>query len=168
MEQKLGLSGKFICEIYDRDGNLKESFEIPNVVTKEGKFYLLRAGVVGDISATYQWYMGLIGADVTPSENDTASSALGSSGNYQELTNYSATTRVLYNVVSDANSRSISNVANPASFDATATITVYGVFISSSSTKLSNSGVLLCAGRFTTPKQIASGESLIVRYTIAA
>lgn len=168
MEEKIGLSGKFVCEIYDKDGNLKETFECPNVVTKEGKMYMLQAGVSNETSAITNWYVGLIGADVTPSENDTASSALGTSGSYQEITAYLGTTRPTYSAEGDTVNRNVSNNNNPASFEATSSFTTYGAFITSTSAKQSNSGRLLCAGRFSISKSLSSGEILVVKYTISA
>ena len=158
------LRGKFSVEIV-REGKIIGTIEFDNVVTIEGRDHLLKVGVSQEASAT-NWYMGLIGADITPSENDTASSALGTGGTYQEVTDYDETDRPQY--VNTFSSHAVSNEDNQATFTINNSVTVYGVFITSTATKNDNTGVLLCAGRFTSAKSLSSGDVLNVIYTISS
>jgi len=162
----LGYKGKFIVEVV-RNGRVIDRLEFNNVVTIEGRNHLLKVGVSQEVAAG-AWYMGLIGADVTPTENDTAASALGATGTYAELYDYSESDRPQF--VNAFGTNAVSNEANPATFtiSATVTINVYGVFITSTSTKGDTTGVLLCAGRFSVAKALTSGDVLNVVYTISS
>lgn len=164
--EKFNLGGKFIVEIKRKDGSV-EVEEISNIVTNEGKVYLLRSGVSGETSAISTWYMGLIGANTTPSATDTASTALGSSGTYQEITAYTSSTRVQYqSAYTITPTPQINNNQNPCEFTFNSSVTVYGVFIVSSGTKGSNTGTLFCAGLFSSAKSMSNGESISVKYAI--
>ena len=158
------LKGKFYVEII-RKGKVIDAFEVENVVTIEGRNQLLKVGVSQEASAS-NWYLGLIGANVTPSENDTASSALGTGGSYSEITQYDETTRRQYQCAFSNNA--VSNSANPATFTINASVTAYGAFITNTATKNDNTGVLLCAGRFASAKTLDDDDVLNVVYTISS
>lgn len=164
MKDAMQIQGKFIIEVI-RDGKVISKEEVPNVVTIEGRNYFLKVGITGDENRA-NFYVGLIGANVTPTENDTASSNLGSSGSYQEIQSYSQTTRPAYQGVFSNNT--VSNVANPAQFSINASVTAYGAFIVSNNTKGSNSGILLCAGRFASAKSLNNGDTINITYSIAS
>lgn len=160
------IKGKFTVEIRRNDGTIERE-EFSNLVTNEGKIYLLRAGISGESTAISSWFMGLIGANITPSNQDTASAALGTNGIYGEITSYTAPTRPQYQCAFSASpTPQINNNNNAAEFLFTAPVTIRGVFIVSSSAKGSNTGVLMCAGLFSSPKSLAINESLIVKYAI--
>jgi len=158
------LRGKFSVEII-KEGKVIDIIEFNNVVTIEGRNHLLKVGVSQEASAT-NWYMGLIGADITPAESDTASSALGTGGTYQEITAYDETNRPQY--VSAFENNAVSNEDNQATFTINDSVTAYGAFITSTAPKNDNSGVLLCAGKFSSAKSLSSGDILKVVYTISS
>lgn len=158
------MEGFFLVEIKRKTGET-EKLVFPNVVTREGKNHLLKVGVSGEDSVN-TWYMGLIGANITPSETDTASTALGSGGSYSEVTSYSPTGRPQY--YSQYSNNAVSNANQPCAFVATADITVYGVFLVSNSTKGSSSGILLSAGVFSSAKSLSADDTLTVTYTISS
>lgn len=164
MKEALKVKGRYLIEII-RDGKVIDREEVENVVTVEGRTYLLKAGVSGE-QTPVSFYVGLIGADITPQETDTASTALGSTGSYGEVVSYNETDRPIYRAV--ASSASVSNAANPAQFTISANTTVYGAFITSTSAKQSNSGILLCAARFASPKTLAVNDVISITYAIAA
>ncbi len=159
------LGGKFIIEIKRKDGTV-ETIEFHNVVTKEGKNYLMQAGITGTQSPITSWYVGLIGADVTPTEDDTASTALGSTGTYGEIIGYDETARPAYNGQYSAGQ--VGNGASPATFTINADTTAYGAFITSTSTKQDNTGILLAAGRFSSAKALSAGDSISITYVISS
>lgn len=164
--ENFNLGGKFIVEIKRKDGSV-EVEEFSNIVTNEGKVYLLRSGISGETSTISTWYLGLIGANVTPTTSDTASTALGSSGTYQEVTDYTSPTRVQYICAYSMNpTQQINNNQNPCEFTFNSSVTVYGVFIVSNGTKGSNTGVLFCAGLFSSAKSMSNGETISIKYAI--
>lgn len=162
----LDVKGKFIIEIRRKDGTV-EVEEFDNTVTNEGKVYLLKCGVSNQASQITSWYVGIFGNNVTPSASDTASTALGSSGTYGEITAYSETTRPQFNAsYFDTPTPNINNYASIAEFTISGSITARGAFIVSSSVKNSTSGVLMCAGRLASDKPLSSGDVLGIKYSI--
>lgn len=164
MKEAFHIQGKFIVEII-RNGKVIEREEVPNVVTIEGKNYLMKLGISNQ-ETSKSWYVGLIGANVTPSEADTASSALGTTGSYQEITAYSETTRPSYNASFSNNA--VSNSSSPASFTISSSVTAYGAFITSTNTKQDNNGILLCASKFATAKNLDANDVINITYTISS
>lgn len=158
------LKGSYVVECFRNGEKIWEEC-FSNVVTVEGRNNLLQVGIA-KTEVPANWYVGLIGNDVTPTENDTASAVLGASGSYGEITSYTSQERLAYTATFGGNS--VSNASSPASFVFNANETVYGVFIASSSTKGSNSGVLLSAGRFGSPKNVANGDVLAITYIISS
>lgn len=160
------LQGKFYVEI-KRNGIVIDVIEVPNVVMNDFKAYLLRCGLSNEATPISTWYVGLIGANYTPQASDTASDALGSSGYYQEVTNYSETTRPAYNgQYTTTPVKMITNANNPATFTISGNVTVYGVFIVSSSSKLASTGILAAASKFSSSKSLSADDVLSVRYSI--
>lgn len=157
------LKGTYVVECY-RNGEKIWEETISNVVTKEGKNHMLKVAISKEENAVTNWYIGLIGGNVTPSENDTAQTVLGATGTYQEVQAYVATARPVYQCSFQANG--VNNSNNPATFQFNANVTVYGVFIVSNSAKGSNSGILLSAGRFGSPKSFNIDDTLVVYYYI--
>lgn len=160
------MKGKFLVEIRRKDGTI-EYDEFHNVVTNEGRVYLMKCGISNEASQITAWYLGLIGANVTPSVNDTASTALGTGGTYSEITNYSQTSRPSFTCAYTSNpTHQVNNYNSVAEFSFTGTATIYGAFVVSSSTKQSSSGVLLAAGRLSSPKSMSSGDVIAIKYAI--
>lgn len=158
--------GVFEITIYDKDGNIKDKFECENTVMLAAREYLLKVGLSNQLSPTTTWYVGIYGNNVTPNENDTAATALGSSGTYGEITAYSEATRRQYQGVWVQSDNGVSNKDNLALFTATSDITVYGTFIVSVSTKNSTSGLLFSAGKFATSKSLSANDVLAVKYVV--
>lgn len=160
------LKGRFKAVIHRADGT-EEELEFSNIVVREGKNYLLRAGIVNEISPITSWYVGLIGTNYTPQATDTASTALGASGSYNEITSYNPASRPAYVGAFVASpTAKITNTANQAVFTFTSSTTVYGVFICSNSTKGSSSGTLFCAGLFSSARSVQANDGLSVTYEV--
>ncbi len=159
------LRGTFIVEII-RDGKVIDVFKFRNTVTKEGKNYLLQAGITGGVAPITSWYVGLIGADVVPAETDTASTALGALGTYGEIVDYDELERPAYTAAYSTDQ--VSNGASPATFSINAAVTAYGAFITSTATKQDNTGILLAAGRFASAKALSAGDTITITYTISS
>ena len=165
-EQKL--TGGFVYRletIRKSDGAVVAVEEVHNIVPVEGLNHI--AGVIfGGASAASGWYVGLYKGAYTP----TADSAMATfAADATEFTGYDGATRkaVEFGTVSDG---AIDNNDAPSEFDFTATDSIYGGFISSSSAKGGTSGVLISAVRFPAPKPADPDFTLRVRcgFTLAS
>lgn len=160
--------GVFRLECRDKDGNLKWSDEVHNLVVNQGLQDMNTKYFKGS-SYTAAWYVGLYGAAASndPTANDTAASHPG----FTEITPYSNATRpaATFGTASTADPSVISNSASPASFTINGTATVGGAFLISDNTKSGSSGVLFSASDFAAPgdRVVASGDTLNVTYTFS-
>lgn len=160
--------GVFRLECRDKDGNLKWSDEVHNLVVNQGLQDMNTQYFKGS-SYTAAWYVGLYGAAASndPTANDTAASHPG----FTEITPYSNATRpaATFGTASTADPSVISNSASPASFTINGTATVGGAFLISDNTKSGSSGVLFSASDFAAPgdRVVASGDTLNVTYTFS-
>jgi len=158
--------GVYTVECRDKDGNLKWSAEIPNLVVNGGLRDMNGKYFTGS-AYTAVWYIGLYGPAATndPAAGDTMALHPG----WTEATPYSNATRpaCTFGTASLANPSVISNSASPASFNINATATVGGAFLVSNSTKGGTTGILFSASDFQSPgdRTVASGDTLNVTYT---
>lgn len=157
----LHLGGVFHVEQY-RAGVLVDEWDSKNVVTDEGINHALNV-VFNAATQVSTWYLGVFVNNYTPVAADTAATFPGSAG--EATTQYSEGSRPTY-VEATSTAKSISNVANKATFTFTSDCTVYGALLSSNATKGGTSGVLMCASKFSTSKAITAGDTLLVTYTI--
>lgn len=151
------IGGIFNVKCYDNEGNLKWSETKHNYVTDEGINYMLDVMFHGT-AATTTWYIGLAGTG-TKATTDTLASHSG----WSEITAY-AGNRKEY-VETAASSKSISNTGNAASFTMNNAATVAGAFLASVNT--GTSGKLFAVVDFSTPRSVASGDTLNVVYTLS-
>ncbi len=161
--QSLHIGGAFHVEHY-RDGVLIDEWDSKNVVTDEGINHALNV-IFNGASAVTTWYIGLFINNYTPVAGDTASGFPATAG--EATTQYSEGARQTY-VEATSTAKSITNSANKATFTAASatTVTVYGAFLSSVSTKGGTSGILMAASKFATAKPLEGGDQLLVTYTI--
>lgn len=136
--------GFWLVRARDRDGRILWEDKFENLVTTEGKNYLLDAGLSGANSpATVHgdWYVGLTDGTPTAAAGDTLASHAG----WTEVTAFSGN-RKLY-TSGAASSGSITNAAAVASFAINAdSTTVGGAFLASAAS--GTSGVLYAIGAF--------------------
>lgn len=160
----LEFKGTYFVKVI-REGKVIDEFEVENLVTIEGKNYLLQLGF-GIIQDSSQFFVGLIGNSVTIQQTDTASACLGPSGTYGEITNYSESTRPAFSV--NFTDNAISNATTPVSFTFSGNATIYGLFLCSSNEKGSNEGILFSAVRFPSVKSFSANDILNVIYSISS
>lgn len=198
------LSGEFEIT-HLRKGKIINQFKAKNLITNEGRRHLLRLAfdVIAQQNITSvqiqrsQYtsslyypavlYMGLIGADITPSVNDVLSLALGPNGVYSEITTYTANQTdgnntfrpTLFMMVQNNQSTFVSNANYSITFTFTNTTptTVYGFFTTTIRVKGANSQstnttfgqyhCLFSASRFTSPVEVVEGDQLVVVYKIS-
>jgi len=161
-KQKLIVGGKFFGQIV-RDGKIIEEFEDANLVVNEGLDALLNIMFHGSTQVT-AWYIGLFEGNYTPVGSVTAATIVAAA---TECTAYSQSTRPAFDEAA-ASSQQITNSASRATYTFNATKTVYGAFLSSLSTKSGTTGTLFSAARFSTAKNVESGDELLLTYTFTA
>lgn len=184
----LPLDGEYVVECRDKDGNLRWSDTIKNVVCTEGKNALLTHALKGS-SYTSVLYMGLIestgygyaganGSGVAATNLASAITAVGGASpanGWNEATSSMCAARGTPTFGS-ASGGSIS-LSSAQSFSILAAATIKGCFIlmksagavSPTSTVGNTSGALLSAGLFTNgDKVVSSGDTLSVSYTLNA
>lgn len=161
---KVKVGGVFGIEILDKDGNVKYPYEeFENIVVNEGLDHILNT-VLHNGTQVSTWYVGLFKGNYTPLATDTAANI---TSNATEATEYDETTRVEYNEAASS-SQSVTNSANKATFTMNSSITVYGAFLVSTSTKSGTTGTLLAASRFTSARSVVATDQILLTYTFSA
>lgn len=146
-----------------RKGHVIDEWSSDNIVVNQGLNAILNI-VLGAQSAITTWYLGLFSGNYTPVAADTASSI---STNATETTVYSAGVRQTF-VPAAATVQSISNSASQASFTFTASASIYGAFLVSTSAINGTSGYLMSASQFGSVKNVSNADQLLVSYTFNA
>lgn len=150
---KLGCSVTVDC--WRPDGALRWRDVNHNIVVTVGKNDFLQKYFTGS-GYTAGFYCGLKGSGV-PAIGDT----LSTHPSWSEVTGYSQTNRPTVSM-GTAVLGSIDNSAARATFSMTATIVVYGVFMSTNSSKAGISGVLFNAADLTVSRNVINGDVLNV------
>ena len=158
--------GVFHFECFDKDGNLKWSQDVPNLVVNVGLQDMNTQYFKGS-SYTAAWYIGLYGAAAsnTPAAGDTSSLHAG----WTEVTAYSQATRVAvtFGTATTADPSVISNSASPCAYSINGTTTVGGAFLISNSTKGGTTGILFSASDNQSPgdRSVILNDTVNVTYT---
>lgn len=158
----LKMAGFFTLE-HIRAGKVIHREKARNGVTNGGKDHALDI-VFGGGSQVDPWYIGLIDDDggVSLAAADTMSSHTG----WSENTDYSEGARQEWD---DAAASSQSKTSSTtADFSINGTADIYGVFISSDSTKSGTSGTLWATAAFSSSIPVVNGDTLRVTYTVNA
>jgi len=172
--------GKFTFECYDKDGNLKWSDEVKNLVVNVGLQYMAGAALTGT-SVLPGFYIGLYGAGAsnTPAATDTMSSHAGWTENvtYSSSTRPQATFAAATLPTGTGNPSIVTNSANKATFSINGTTTVGGAFLvggtsgggaGNADQKNGTGGTLFSASDFTGgDRAVVNGDSLQVTYTFS-
>lgn len=167
VNSRFKFQGKFIAKCYDKNGNFKWKTETKNLVVNEALNHALDSIFHATTQIT-TWYVGLFESDTTILATYTYASP-----GFTECTAYSQSTRPEYNEAAAA-SQSITNSANKAQFSMNATKTIYGAFLvgggSTPDTKgdTSGGGTLWCAAQFISPKDVNSGDTVEITYTLTS
>lgn len=145
---------------YREDQSQRE--RIHNLMPVEGLNHTLSVTFAGG-SQVATWYVGLFEGNYTPLSTDTMATFPASS---TECTAYDESVRQTW-VESTPAAGATTNSASKAEFTMSATKTVYGAFISSSSVKGGTSGVLASAAKFSAAKDVDDGDILRVTASIS-
>lgn len=149
-EQLKKLQGTFSFELKDKDGNLKDTWEVKNLVTNAGFAQL--ALLAGDASATPFTYIAVGTSSTAPAVANTTLGAEITTNNLGRA--LGTVSRVTTTVTNDTYRVTYTWTASGSS-----TIEEVGVFNASSS------GTMLCRA-LTTSKAVANGETLTGTYNL--
>lgn len=150
-------------ECRDKDGNLKWTEDVKNLVTNEGVNHLLTQYFKGSLYSA-AWYVGLIKAPATIAASDTAESHIG----WAESTDYSGLTRPQL-ALGPIGNKTANNSSNKSLFTMTAATTIAGMFLISDSTKGGTAGTMYSAVAFSGgDRPLSIDDVLAVTITVRA
>lgn len=154
--------GKFRVEHW-RSGKLLATYDVDNGITNQGKNKILDTMFHSSTPiATASWFIGLIDNTGTPTL--AAGDLLSSHAGWTEFTSYSGTRPVWGQ--GSASSQSMTN-ASPATFNISATGTLYGILVCSVTTGGTGTDILWSTAAFTATVPVANGDQMKVTYTLA-
>lgn len=158
---KMKLRGRFKVE-HIRKGKVIATYDIPNGIVDEGLNHILETefheGVV-----VPTWYVGLVdNAGWTEFAN---ADVMNSHAGWVEADDYDEATRQAWTPGAAA-SRSITNAVT-VDFTIDATVTIKGIFITSSSTKNGTAGILWSTAAFGSAVPLNDNDVLKITYTIS-
>lgn len=172
--ENLKTLGKFRCECFDKDGNLKWADEFHNLITDEGKKYMLDCALGGQtLTSVYLGLISSVGYGAGPAVGDTAAQINGTNG-WKEAgatPNWPGfTSRGTPSFSAAAKNTNVDKTTSSAvSFIITGTGgTVRGgiIVINGTSAVANTTGKLFSAGLFTGgDKVVAVSDTLNVSYT---
>lgn len=136
----------------------------PNLVVTEGLTYVLNVSLRAQPQiATF--YLAIFAGNYTPIASDNAANM---AANSQEFADYTAATRVAWNIDAVMNNR-VTNEGNTAVFTVNTPTVIYGAFLVSESAKQSGSGILIAASRFAARRELTlANDELLVQYDFTA
>lgn len=160
MDSAMKLKGKFKAR-HIRDGKCIAEFEFSNAIVDEGLNHILETEFKSG-AAVPTWYLGLI--NNTPTPTLANANTMGSHSPWVEATVYDETDRPAW-TPGDAASRTITNAAT-VDFTINDTVTIYGIFVTSSLAKSGTSGILWATGAFASPRAFSATDVLQITYTV--
>lgn len=156
--------GEYRIECFDKDGNLKWSTKVPNLVVNVG-LQDMNAKYFSGTTYTATWYMGLYGAGAT--NNPAAGDTMASHAGWTEVTTYSNATRptVTFGTPTTANPSVATSTA--VTFNINGTATIGGAFLmTGNNTKGGTTGTLFSASDFTGgDRSVVNNDTVNVTYT---
>lgn len=165
LAQDFEIGGRFIAEAINPDGSVAWREELKNGITNVGLNNLLDV-YLGATAKNSAWYIGLI--DATGYSTLAAADTMSSHTGWAEHTSgYSQSNRPTWSPGS-ASSQSVTN-ASTVDFTVTSSITIKGMFLTTSNTKGGTTGILWCTALFTSGDQgLVNGQTLKITYTCSA
>lgn len=141
----------------NKDGQLISHEEIHNLVPNEGLQYFNNV-LFGGLAAS-QYYVGLYANNYQVLAGDTMVSF---STNASEIIAFDETARPQF--VPTVDIVEVFNTPNKAVFTINGSTTARGVFIATSAVKGGNTGVLVSASLFASPRTLVAGDTLTIEY----
>lgn len=158
---KIKQKGWFRVQCFNRDGSLAWEEKFPNGATSAGLNDMLNV-YFNSGGQTATWFIGLINnaGFSALSADDTMASHLG----WSEFTDYSETVRQTWTPAS-VGGGSITNSTTSDFTNVSNGNTVYGLFLTTNSTKGGTTGIMWATGAFSVPRTLDSGQILKCSYT---
>ena len=163
------LVGGYFTVMVRRGGVIVDHERADNIVVDEGLNYILNSALAGNVGAGQSqittWYVGLL-KNYTPVAGSVMTN-FGAVANefvaYDELVRQTWTPNAL------STAQSLTNSTSRATFTVdTNSSTVYGAFLTSSSTKNGTTGTALAGALFSTAKNLDDDDELLITYTFGA
>ena len=158
---KMNLKGHFKAR-HIRNGVCIAEFDFSNAIVDEGIEHILTTEFLDGTKVT-TWYLGLINNTPTPSLQ--GGDVMNSHSPWVEAVVYDETDRPAW-TPGAADDRAISN-ASTVDFTINGTVTIYGIFITSSLTKSGTSGFLWATGAFASPRAFSATDVLQLTYVVS-
>lgn len=158
--------GVYHVECLDKDGNLKWSGKMHNLVVNTGLQDMNNKYFKGS-SYTAAFYLGLVTGPASATAY-AAADTLASHAGWTEFTDYSGSRKaVTFGTPTTADPSVIDSTGSPSSFAITGSATVAGAFICTVAS--GTSGILFSEADFDSPgdRVVVSGDTLNVSYTFS-
>jgi len=165
MIHQLNLKGKAIIGgvaygVIRRKSGVIETFRDDNIVVDVGINYILN-GAFGETSQITSWYVGFLN-NYTPVAGSTMTNFGGN-----EFTAYDEATRPAWTPNAAASAKELTNSSSPATITcSTNSSNVYGIFITSSSTKSGITGTAISGLLFASAKALDDGDEMDIVYAL--
>lgn len=156
---RVALKGHFIIQHFNKDGELLDTYEVPNGITDVGLNAILDVKFNTGSQIT-TWYIGLM--DNSGFTAVAAADTLASHSGWAETTAYSGSRPAWTSGA--ASSRSVTN-SSSVDFAINATKTIKGIFICSAAS--GTSGELWSTATFGSTVAVNNGDTLKVTYTVS-
>jgi len=162
VDQKLEIHGRYTVTAYDKDGRLKWTDTIDNLVTTVGKNSILDNYLSGSSWTTGTVYM-MLKSTGTAVIGDT----MTSHGSWTEL-NISASSGIRQAITFSGASAGVKAGTAAVAWSITSSGTVAGcaIVIGGTSANANTTGTLLSAGDFASARSVVNGDTLNVTYSL--
>ena len=165
MKDKSKFGGTFTFE-HIRNGKVIDTWQEDNIVVDEGLNYILDSALSGAAANTTH-YVGLFKNNYTPISTNVMSTFPGAGVANEANTEYNEATRPTW-TEAGVSAKTITNSASPAAFTFNTSVTIYGAFLASNSTKAGTSGNLISAAKFSASRSMLNLDILNITYTLSA
>jgi hypothetical protein len=150
---------RYQFECFDKDGNLKWTEDVTNLVTTAGGNDLIDKYFKGS-AYTAAWVLGLAGAGTKAAADTMASHAA-----WSEITAYTGSTN--RPSITFGTTSAKSNTATTVSYSINGTATVAGAFVSNTAaTSPGNTGIMYSVSDFSSSRSVVNGDTLNVTLTV--
>lgn len=165
MISKTTFSGNYKFE-HLRNGAVIDAWEDNNLIPTQGLNFILNVLTQAATTKISTWYLGIGTGNYTVTAGDTGA-AIPGVGAANESSAYAEATRPAVTFVAST-AATTNNSAAKATFTANGAVTVTNAFLVSTAPKGDTNGTLLSSLKLATAKTLASGDQLIVTFTLTA
>jgi hypothetical protein len=157
--RKPKIGGWFDVECVNADGSIAWRDSFPNGTTTGGLTDRLNVAFAAAAQHT-QWFLGLI--DNSGFSALAVGDTMASHAGWAESVAYNEATRVQWTPLTVAASSAVNS--SVCAFTINGSVTIYGIFLCSVSTKNGTTGILWATGAFSSPQALVNTQVLNVTY----